>query len=240
MRKRVKYTLLMLTLSTAVHATHRDTTNFRFGGKTGVGVTYLTHHHLYMLGNSRATFTMGFTGEYWFKPWFAARMSAEYTHKGGSMLNPRLFYAKDDPMLGILELDKTLYATNLTIHTVEIPVVACFAVLPAGSAFKPFFFAGPSFGHNFYARADNYYHWEFDGAPNDLLSETSDFVLGKIATWNISVYTGIGAEIYTAKNPILEIGITFRMGMTYEDRFVYALFHKYSTISTLVYVGVKF
>jgi len=232
--------LLMLIFSTAVHAAHRDTTSFRFGGKTGVGVTYLTHHHLYMLGNSRAAFIMGFTGEYWFKPWFAARVSAEYTHKGGSMLNPRLFYAKDDPMLNIPELDKTLYATNLTIHTIEIPVVACFAILLAGGAFKPFVVAGPSFGHNFYARADNYYHWEFNGAPNDLLDETSDFVLDKIAPWNISVYTGLGTEIHTAKNPVFEFGITFRMGMTYEDRFFYTLFHKYSTISTLVYVGIKF
>jgi len=237
---RVKMICLMLILSTAVHAASRDTTGFRFGGKIGAGVTYLTHHHLYMLGNSKATFTMGVTGEYRFKPWFSARTSAEYTLKGGSMLNPRLFYAKDNPMLGISELDKTLYATNLTIHTIEIPVTACFAVHPAGSAFKPFLLAGPSFGHNFFARADNYYLWEFSGAPNDLLDETSDFVTDKIAAWNISVYTGIGTEIHTAKNPVFEVGITFRMGMTYEDRFVYTLFHKYSTLSTLVYVGVKF
>ena len=232
--------ILTLILSSAVHAAHRDTTSFRFGGKIGAGATYLTHHHLYMLGNSRATFTMGFTGEYWFRPWFAARMSAEYTHKGGSMLNPRLFYAKDDPMLSIPELDKTLYATNLTIHTIEIPVIACFAIVPSGVAFKPFVVAGPSFGHNFYARADNYYHWEFSGAPNDLLNETSDFVIRKISPWNISVYTGLGTEIHTEKNPVFEFGITFRMGMTYEDRFFYTLFHKYSTVSTLVYVGIKF
>lgn len=237
----VKITVLILCLlSTPVHAEHRDTTGFRFGGKIGAGTTHLTHHHLYMLGNSKATFTMGISGEYWFKPWFAARMSAEYTHKGGAMLNPRLFYAKDSPMLGIPELDKTLYATNLTIHAIEIPIVACFAVLPAGGAFKPFLIAGPSFGHNFYARADNYYHWDFYGASNDLLNETSDFIIGKIAAWNISVYTGLGTEIHTAKKPVFEMGISFRMGMTYEDRFFETLFHKYSTISSLMYVGVKF
>ena len=230
----------MLAFSIRVHAAGNDTTSFRFGAKVGAGVTYLTHHHLYMLGNSRATFTMGFTGEYRFKPWFSARLSAEYTHKGGSMLNPRLFYAKDDPMLGIPELDKTLYATNLTIHTIEIPVTACFAIPLKGSAFRPFVVAGPSFGHNFYARADNYYHWEFDDAPNDLLDETSDFVTDKIEPWNISVYTGLGTEIHTKKRPVFETGITFRMGMTYEDRFFYTLYHKYSTASTLVYIGVKF
>jgi len=240
MRKHLTVFLLMLFFSTAAHAASRDTTSFRFGGKIGAGVTHLTHHHLYMLGNSKATFTMGVTGEYRFKPWFAARMSAEYTHKGGGMLNPRLFYAKDNPMLSIPELDKTLYATNLTIHTIEIPVVACFAVRPQGSAFKPFVVAGPSFGHNFYARADNYFHWDFDGAPNDLLNETSDFIIEKIASWNISVYTGLGTEIHTTKNPVFEVGITFRMGMTYEDRFVDTLFHKYSTISSLVYIGIKF
>jgi hypothetical protein len=234
------FILLTLTISTYAHATGNDTTGFRFGAKAGAGTTCLTHHHLYMLGNSRVTFTMGFMGEYWFKPRLAARLSLEYTHKGGSMLNPRLFYAKDNPMLGIPELDKTLYATNLTIHTVEIPITACFAIPLKGSPFKPFMVAGPSFGHNFYARADNYYLWEFDGAPNDLLDETSDFIIDKIASWNISVYTGLGMEIHTKKKPVFEAGITFRLGMTYEDRFLYTLYHKYSTVSTLLYVGVKF
>jgi len=231
---------LTLIFTTYIHVAGNDTTAFRYGAKVGAGVTYLTHHHLYMLGNSRATFTLGFSGEYWFCPWFATRLSAEYTHKGGSMLNPRLFYAKDDPMLEIPELDKTLYATNLTIQTIEIPVTACFALPLKGSVFRPFVLVGPSFGHNFYARADNYYLWEFDGAPNDLLDETSDFVIDKIASWNISVYTGLGTEIHTKKRPVFETGITFRMGMTYEDRFFYTLFHKYSSVSTLVYIGVKF
>jgi len=231
---------LTLTFSTHARSDGNDTTGFRFGAKIGAGVTYLTHHHLYMLGSSRTTFTLGFTGEYWFRPRFAARFSAEYTHKGGSMLNPRLFYAKDNPMLHIPELDKTLYATNLTIHTIELPVTVCFAIPLKKSPFKPFLVAGPSFGHNFYARADNYYLWEFDGAPNDLLDETSDFVIDKIAPWNISVYTGLGTEIHTKKRSVFEVGIIFRIGMTYEDRFFYTLFHKYSTVSTLVYVGVKF
>ena len=231
---------LTLTFSTNMLAAGKDSTGFRFGAKIGAGTTFLTHHHLYMLGNSRATFTMGFTGEYWFRPWFATRLTAEYTHKGGSMLNPRLFYAKDDPMMSIPELDKILYATNLTIQTIEIPLTACFAIPLKGSAFRPFVLAGPSFGHNFYARADNYYLWEFDGAPNDLLDETSDFIINKIAPWNISVYTGLGTEIHTQKRPVFEVAITLRMGMTYEDRFFYTLIHKYSTLSTLAYIGVKF
>ncbi len=217
-----------------------DTTSFRFGAKVGAGTTYLTHHHLYMLGDSRITFTLGFIGEYWFKDWFAAHVSVEYTHKGGSMLNPRLFYAKDDPMLGIPELNKTLYRTNLTVHTIEIPVTACFAIPLKGSPFKPFFVAGPSFGRNFFARADNYYLWEFDGAPNDLLDETSDRVTDKIAPWNISVYTGLGTEIRTGKRPTFEVGVNFRLGMTYEDNFYYTLYHKFSSISTLAYIAVKF
>ena len=232
--------MVMLVFCFSVQAAGTDVKSFRFGAKIGAGTSYLTHHHLYMLGNSRATFTMGFTGEYRLKPWLAARASAEYTHKGGSMLNPLLFYAKDDPMLGIPELDQTLYATNLTIHTIEIPLTACFSIPLESSVFRPFVLAGPSFGHNFHARADNYYHWEFDGAPNDLLDETSDFVIDKIEPWNISVYTGLGTEIHTKKRLVFELGITYRMGMTYEDRFYYTLFHKYSTASTLVYIGVKF
>jgi len=236
----MRYLFFLLAFSISAYATGNDTAAFRFGMKIGAGTTYLTHHHLYMLGSSRATFTMGLTGEYRFKPWFTTRLSVEYTHKGGAMLNPRLFYAKDDPMLGIPELDKTLYATNLTIHTIEFPVTACFAIPLKGSAFRPFVMAGPSFGHNFHARADNYYLWEFDGAPNDLLDETSDFIINRIEPWNISVYTGLGTEIHTKKRPVFEAGITFRMGMTYEDKFYYTLFHKYSTVSTLVYIGVKF
>ena len=231
--------VLLLTFAIHARAAENDTVHFRLGAKLGAGSTHLTHHHLYMLGSSKATFTMGLTGEYRFKQWFSTRMSLEYTHKGGSMLNPRLFYAKDNPMLGIPELNKTLYATNLTVHTVEIPVTACFSIPLEGRAFKPFVVAGPSFGHNFHARADNYYLWEFDGAPNDLLDETSDFITDRIASWNISVYTGIGTEIHTGKKTVFEAGITFRMGMTYEDRFLYTLYHKYSTISTLVYIGIK-
>ena len=232
--------IFLLTFSINAYSANSDTVHFTLGVKTGVGTTYLTHHHLYMLGNSKVTFTMGLTGEYRFKSWFSSRISLEYTHKGGSMLNPRLFYAKDDPMISIPELDKTLYATNLTIHAIEIPITACFSIPLEGSAFKPFVVAGPSFGHNFHARADNYYLWEFDGAPNDLLDETSDFITDRIASWNISVYTGIGTEIHTKRKPIFEVGATFRMGMTYEDRFLYTLYHKFSTISSLVYIGVKF
>jgi hypothetical protein len=230
----------LLTFSSFARAAENDTAKFHFGAKLGAGTTYLTHHHLYMLGNSRATFTVGFMGDYQIMQWFAVKMSLEYTHKGGSMLNPRLFYAKDSPMLDIPELNKTLYATNLTIHTVEIPLTACLSIPLEGRTFKPFMIIGPSFGHNFHARADNYYLWDFNGAPNDLLDETSDFIIDKIAAWNISVYTGIGTEIHTKKKPVFESGVTFRMGMTYEDRFLYTLFHKYSTISTLVYIGVKF
>ena len=229
----------LLTIALTCNA-QTDTLKFRYGVKLGVGTTYLTHHHLYMLGDSRITFTLGITGDYWFKDWFALRTSVEYTHKGGSMLNPRLFYAKDDPMLCIPELHKTLYRTNLTIHTLEFPITACFAIPLKDSAFKPFFVAGPSFGHNFFARADNYSLWEFDGAPNDLLDETSDRVIEKIAPWNISVYTGLGTEIRTGKRTTFETGVTFRLGMTYEDRFFYTLIHKYSSISSLAYIAVKF
>jgi hypothetical protein len=217
-----------------------DTTKFYFGAKIGIGTTSLTHHHLYMLGDNRITFTLGVTGEYRFNPWFSLRLSAEYTHKGGSMLNPRLFYAKDDPMLEIPELDKTLYRTNLTVHTVELPLVSCFAVPLKKSAFKPFILAGFSFGHNFHARADNYYLWEFEGAPNDLLDETSDWVIDKIMPWNASVYTGLGTEIRAGKKTVFETGVTFRLGMTYEDNFFHTLYHKYSTVSTLTYIAVKF
>ncbi len=231
------FILLLSVFATSVNA--NDSVRFHIGVKTGAGVTYLTHHHLYMLGDSRVTFTLGVTGEYWFRDWFAVHLSAEYTHKGGSMLNPRLFYAKDDPMLGIPELDKTLYCTNLTIHTVEIPVTARFAIPLKKNAFKPFFVAGPSFGYNFFARADNYYLWEFKGAPNDLLDETSDYVTAKIRPWNISVYTGIGTEIHTNKRPVFETGISFRLGMTYEDNFYYTLYHKFSSISSLVYIAMK-
>lgn len=236
----VKFVVVCILCSQVMNVKADDANGFHFGAKVGVGTTYLTHHHLYMLGDSRITFTMGLLGEYWFKDWFAVRMSAEYTHKGGSMLNPRLFYAKDDPMLSIPELDKTLYRTNLTIHTLEFPLTACFAIPLSQSAFKPFFAAGPSFGHNFYARADNYYLWEFDGAGNDLLDETSDFIIDKIRPWNISVYTEIGTEIHTNHKIIWMVGMSFRLGMTYEDNFFYTLYHKFSTISTLGYIAVKF
>ncbi|MDR2039197.1 MAG: PorT family protein [Bacteroidales bacterium] len=216
-----------------------DSARFHFGLKVGVGSTYLTHHHLYMLGDNRITFTAGGLGEYWINDWFAIQMFAEYTHKGGSMLDPRIFYAKDDPMLEIPELGKTLYRTNLTIHTIELPITARFSLPLKSGAFKPFFAAGPSFGYNFHARADNYYRWEFDGAPNDLLDETSDWVIKKIASWNVSVYTQLGTEIKTDGRITFETGVTFRLGMTYEDRFFYTLFHKFSTITTLAYIAVK-
>jgi opacity protein-like surface antigen len=212
---------------------------FRFGVKAGAGTTYLTHHHLYMLGDSRITFTVGGTAEYLLKEWWTLHFSAEYTHKGGAMLNPRLFYAKGDAMLGIPELGKTLYRTNLTIHTIEFPLTARFLLPIDNSPLKPFLDAGTSFGRNFFARADNYYLWEFENAPNDLLDETSDRITDKIARWNISVYTGLGTELNAGKHMTFEIGYTFRLGMTYEDRFLYTLYHKFSTISTLAYVAVK-
>jgi hypothetical protein len=232
-----KYFFVVLMILFCGKTTAGDT--LRFGAKVGAGTTHLTHHHLYTLGNSRITFTMGGFAEYWFKEWWALHLSVEYTHKGGGMIDPRLFYAKDDPMLGIPELGKTLYRTNLTIHTIELPITARFAIPTDNSVLKPFFAAGPSFGCNIFARADNYYRWEFDGAPNDLLDETSDRVTGKLAAWNVSVYTNLGTEIRTGGKMIFETGCTFRLGMTYEDRFLYTLYHKYSTISTLVYIAVK-
>jgi hypothetical protein len=232
-----RYLFISLLLLSGSKAAGGDV--FRLGAKAGAGTTFLTHHHLYMLGDSRITFTVGGTAEYLLKDRWALHFSAEYTHKGGAMLNPRLFYAKGDAMLGIPELGKTLYCTNLTIHTIEFPIALRFLLPVDNSPLKPFLSAGPSFGRNFFARADNYYLWEFENAPNDLLDETSDRVTDKIARWNISVYTELGTEFYSDKSTVFEIGCTFRLGMTYEDRFLYTLYHKFSTISTLVYVAVK-
>ncbi|MDR0713515.1 MAG: PorT family protein [Bacteroidales bacterium] len=234
---RRKYFLLLLLLLSGGKTAGKEA--LRLGVKAGAGTTWLTHHHLYMLGNSRITFTVGGTAEYMFKERWALHFSAEYTHKGGAMLTPRLFYAKGDAMLGIPEIGKTLYRTNLTIHTIELPLTMRFLLPVDNSPLKPFFSAGPSFGFNFFARADNYYQWEFENAPNDLLDETSDRVTDKIARWNISVYTCLGTEINTGKRITCETGCTFRLGMTYEDQFFHTLYHKFSSISTLTYIAVK-
>lgn len=226
-----------IVLITPLAAQEEATTTLTYGPKISIGTSSLSVDYLRPLGQSRTIFSFGGFAQYWFSDWLGINTDLMYTQAGGSDLNSRLFYFKDDPMLGIPELNKYLERTDLLIHRIELPITGLFT-LPNVPG-RPIFMLGPSFGFNVKSTAINTYRWDFEDAPNDLLTVTQDNLKEKIQRADLGAVMGIAFDVKS--DPInLMIGLNYRMSFTNTNNYKYSLYSNYAFNNAQIFVALKF
>ena len=218
----------------------QESSQFSFGAKVGIGSSGLAVDYLTPLGQARTTFSVGGFARYQAPlSWLGVTAELKYAQAGGADVNPRLFYFKDSPMLGIPELNKTLERTDLMMHRLEVPITAM--ITPPGfeGSIKPVIIVGPSVGFTLGSKAINRYKWDFEGAPNDLLTVTQDDMKDRIQMMDLAGVFGLALDI--AAEPVsFSIGATYRMSFTNTNTYKYSLYSHYQFNTAEVFVAVKF
>jgi len=225
-----------------------------FGGKVGFGSTSFSKDHHSMLGTPRSVFNIGGIVEYRVMPFLSAAVGVEYSQAGGSNLDPRLFYFRGSPIFGYTLAEgqsKNLIRTDLLVHAIEIPVTARVSI-PETGGFKPFVMVGPAFDFRLKGMLSNYYEWnpgslEVDGGsnaydvplPNLNVTRTYDDVTKKLAPITASALFGAGVDM-EAFGFILELGLTYRIGLVNYNNYLYSTFQQYTSNTFSGYVAVKF
>ena len=210
----------------------------RYGVKVGFGSSSLAVDYQ-QLGQARTTISIGAFAQCRLFNWFDINAELNYSQAGGTNVNPRLFYFKESPMLGIPELNKSLERTDLLMHRVELPVTAHISPIDFQGSIKPVLIIGPSLGYTVRANAINYYRWDFEGAPNDLLTVTQDNLKKKLNALDVAGVFGLGFDV-TAKPVSFTLGITYRMSFTETNNYMYSLYQNYTYNITQVFLAVKF
>lgn len=212
---------------------------FRFGAKFGIGSSSLAVDYLQPLGQTRTTISIGGFAQYQLSGWLAINADLMYAQAGGANVNPRLFYFKDNPMLGIPELNKSLERTDLLMHRIELPITAHITPPNFEGTIKPVLIIGPSFGYTFKAIAINRYRWDFESAPNDLVTVTQDNLKEKLNSLDVAGVFGLGLD-FDAKPVSFSIGATYRMSFTETNNYMYSLFSNYTFNTAQIFFAVKF
>lgn len=227
--------ILCMVAYTPLHA--QENSGLAYGPKIGLGISSLAIDYVSPLGQSRSIVSIGGFAQYWLKPWLGVNADLMYSQAGGSDLKSRLFYFKDDPMLAIPELNKYIERTDLLIHRLEFPVTAM-VTLPDVPG-RPIFMIGPSAGFNIKSFAINTHRWDFDGAPNDLVTVTKDDLGEKIQSFDLAGVFGIAWDINSAPLNMM-LGITYRMSFTNTNNYMYSLYPYYSFNNAQIFISAKF
>jgi hypothetical protein len=217
----------------------QDETPFSFGAKVGLGRSGLAVEYLQPLGQARTTFSVGGFARYQVLTWLGVNADLMYAQAGGADVNPRLFYFKDNPMLGIPELNKTLERTDFLMHRIELPITALITPPNFEGAIKPVLILGPSFGFTVKSTAINRYRWDFEAAPNDLITVTQDDMKDRIQALDVAGVCGLGVDI-EAEPVSYSIGVTYRMSFTNTNNYMYSLYSNYTFNTAQVFIAVKF
>lgn len=217
----------------------QEDSKFSFGLKFGVGSSGLAVDYLQPLGQARTTFSAGGFAQYQALTWLGVNADLKYSQAGGADVNPRLFYFKDNPMLGIPELNKTLERTDLIMHRIEVPVTAIISPPNFEGTIKPVLILGPSFGFTVASTAINRYKWDFESAPNDLLTVTQDDMKDRTNMMDVAGVFGLGLDI-ESKPVSFSIGATYRMSFTNTNTYKYSLYSNYTFNTAEVFLAVKF
>ena len=212
---------------------------FRFGVKVGIGSSSLAVDYLQPLGQARTSISGGAFAQYWFKSWLGINLDLIYSQAGGANVNPRLFYFKENPMLGIPELNKSLERTDLLMHRIDMPVTAQISLPNFSGSIKPVLILGPAFGYTIKANAINTYRWDFEAAPNDLVTVTQDDLKDKIQSLDVGGLFGFGVD-FDAEPVSYTFGVTYRMSFTESNNYMYSLFPNYTFNTAQVFFAVKF
>lgn len=218
----------------------QESSQFSFGAKVGIGSSGLAVDYLQPLGQARTTFSVGGFARYQAPlSWLGVNAELKYAQAGGADVNPRLFYFKDNPMLGIPELNKTLERTDLMMHRLEVPVTAHFTPPLFDGNIKPVIIVGPSVGFTLGSKAINRYRWDFEGAPNDLLTVTQSDMKDRTNAMDIAGVFGLGFDI-EAEPVSYSIGATYRMSFTNTNTYKYSLYSNYTFNTAEIFFAVKF
>lgn len=234
--------IVLIALCMVIYAplTAQDVTvsPFSFGAKFGVGSSCLAVDGLQQLGQARTTISAGGFAQYRVLGWMGINIDLMYAQAGGSDVNARLFYFKDNPMLGIPELYKSLERTDFLMHRIEVPLTARITPPNFEGTIKPVFILGPSFGYTFNATAINSYKWE-TGEYDEMLTVTQDDVKDKVKSTDFAAVFGFGLDI-DAKPVSFTIGATYRMSFTESNNYLYSLYQNYTFNTAEVFLAVKF
>ncbi|MGE5406154.1 MAG: porin family protein [Methanosarcina sp.] len=232
--------LIMLCMVIITPLTAQDSTipPLSYGVKVGIGSSGLALDYMQPLGQTRTTISAGLFAQYRVAGWLAINADLLYTQAGGSNVNSRLFYFKDSPMLGIPELNKTLDRTDLLMHRIEMPVTA--HITPPGfeGSVRPVLIIGPSFGYSIRTNAINWYRWDFESAPNDLVTVTQDNLKSKLNNMDVAGVIGFGGD-FDLKPVAFSLGVTYRMSFTETNNYMYSLFSNYTFNRVEFYFAVK-
>jgi hypothetical protein len=232
--------LIMLCMVFITPLTAQDSTvpPFSYGVKVGIGSSGLALDYMQPLGQTRTTISAGLFAQYRLAGWLASNADRLYAQAGGSNVNSRLFYFKESPMLGIPELNKTLDRTDLLMHRVEIPVTA--HITPPGfeGSVRPVLIIGPSLGYSIRSNAINWYRWDFESAPNDLVTVTQDDLKSKLNSMDVAGVIGFGGD-FDLKPVAFSLGVTYRMSFTETNNYMYSLFSNYTFNRVEFYFAVK-
>ena len=136
---------LCMVIYAPVIAQDESTFPIRFGAKVGIGSSNLAVDYLQPLGQARTTISIGGFAQYLFFNWLGVNLDLMYAQAGGANVNPRLFYFKDSPMLGIPELNKSLERTDLLMHRIEIPITANISIPNFEGNIKPILICARTF-----------------------------------------------------------------------------------------------
>lgn len=230
--------LIILCMATYMPLCAQESTSpLTYGPKVGLGISSLALDRVSPLGQSRTIVSIGGFAQYWLKPWLGVNADLMYSQAGGSDLKSRLFYFKDSPMLGIPELNKYIERTDLLIHRLELPLTALITMPDVPG--RPIFIIGPSLGWNIKSVAINTHRWEFQEAPNDLVTVTKDILGKKIQATDLAAVFGIAWDINS--DPLnMMLGITYRMSMTNTNNYMYSLYPYYSFNNAQIFISAKF
>jgi len=231
--------VLCMVIYAPLNAQDTSDSPFSYGVKIGIGSSGLALDYLQPLGQARTTISIGGFAQYWFYNWLGVNLDLMYTQAGGANVNPRLFYFKGNPMLGIPELNKSLERTDLLMHRIEIPITANISIPNFEGNIKPILILGPSFGYTVKANAINSYKWDFEAAPNDLITVTQDDLKDKIQSLDVGGVFGFGVD-FDAKQVSYTLGVTYRMSFTETNNYKYSLFPNYTFNTAQVFFAVKF
>jgi len=217
----------------------QEESSFSFGIKVGFGSSGLAVDYLQPLGQARSAISAGGFARYQALTWLYVNADLKYSQAGGADVNPRLFYFKDNPMLGIPELNKTLERTDMMMHRIEIPITAMMTPPGFDGSIKPVIIVGPSLGFTLGSKAINRYKWDFEGAPNDLLTVTEDDMTDRIQMMDVAGVFGLGLDI-EAKPVSFSFGATYRMSFTNTNTYKYSLYSNYTFNTAEIFLAVKF
>jgi len=176
-----------------------------FGIRAGYSAPVLTVDNQPVFVSRLAPVIGGFA-QYRVLPWVAASLEVVYTQYGGNSISPTLIYSPDSPILD------NLGKTDLSIHSIEVPISAKIGLPGMTGAVKPFISIGASAAFFLQANVMNYYI-EDNASGFPYLYNANNIVSSRLKKYDYSCISGAGMEFQGDKLNF-SIEIFYRIGFS--------------------------